>query len=149
MGKRITEVKALGRETRSLLSDVASASGWSDVELIKLGEIAAVAGALAKLAGIEMLELESVALEVDPGVVEREDNSPIAVIRNHGPNPAGVAALYEVWGKTKSEKAARHLSDRFDRLLVQRRMEPRFIMGRRWCSEHDQFECIHPRDDYS
>lgn len=145
MSKRISEVKALGRETASLLSEVASASGWSDAELIELGEIAAVAGALAKLAGVEMLELERVAMEVDPGVVEREDDAPIAVFRNHGTNSAGVAALSEVWGETKSQKAARHLSDRFDRLLVQQLMEPRFIMGRRWCSEHEQFECIHPR----
>jgi len=142
MSKRISEVKKLGRETRALLSEAdSSVRLWGGADVVELIEIVAAAEMLARLADTEWSHLKDVAQADAPGVVPT--HAGVTLIRNRGNDPDGLATLWEAWGATESVRAARQLSDRFDRLLLRLQMDPCFVMGRRWCAHHRQFGCIH------
>jgi hypothetical protein len=143
MSKRISEVKMLGRETRALLSEAdAGSSLWGEIDLVELTEIVTAAEMLARRADKEWSHLKDMAQAAAPDVLG-PTHAGVTVIRNRGNDADGLAALWEAWGETKSVTAARQLSDRFDRLLVRLQIDPRFVMGKRWCAEHQQSGCTH------
>ena len=109
---------------------------------IELMEIVTAAETLVRLADNEWLHLKDVAQAAAPDVLGTT-HAGVTLIRNRGNHCDGLAALREAWGEIKSVTAAQQVSDRFDRLLVRLQMDPCFVMGKRWCAEHQHFGCIH------
>ncbi len=136
MSKRLSTVAGLGRETAELLSEAKRTGDLGGEDLAELTEIATAADALAVQAERAWSDLQEVALDADPALIEPTDCE-VVIIKNRGDQPAAANRVREVWRRTTCVSEATNLADRLDAFLVARHQDARHLMGHEFGSQSD------------